>query len=128
MDELPPLDPGELAVLNHVSRWGRSGYPISRHGKHWHVDGINGYGSFPTVYKTKREAVEQFERYVDLLRLRRVEQYQRGMAEGVSERSGWIEEDAVRAFRILAPDVEEPMLRSLVRAAIERRKRGSSEG
>lgn len=51
----------EIEILRHWSMWGSTGYPISKVGRSWHVEG------YPTTYRTKREAVAQWERRIDFL-------------------------------------------------------------
>lgn len=57
----------ELDLLNHISRWGSDGYPIFKRGRKWWVDPFFGTGGFPTGYRTKRDAIAQFESYVSIL-------------------------------------------------------------
>ena len=59
MEELRPLEPGELTILNDARRWGRTFYPIAKRGRAWWIDDRNGFGGFPCAFKTKREAIEQ---------------------------------------------------------------------
>jgi hypothetical protein len=61
------LNDEERFCLMHVSRWGSDGYPVVKRGRSWHVDGIQGAGRFPCVFKTKREAVAMFERALDIM-------------------------------------------------------------
>ena len=58
----------EEEVLTHQSRWGSDGYPVSKRGRLWWIDGIRGCGRFPVPFKTKKAAVEQWERYMQILR------------------------------------------------------------
>ena len=57
----------ELALLLHISRWGSDGYPIAQRGRKWWVDKFRSAGGFPSPFKTKREAVAQFERFHQIL-------------------------------------------------------------
>jgi hypothetical protein len=41
--------------------WGSDGYPITKRGREWWVK------HFPVPFKTKRQAVAQWERYIDIL-------------------------------------------------------------
>lgn len=43
-------------------------YPIRKVGRGWIVDEMRGIKGPPTVYKTKRAAMAQFEAYLDVLR------------------------------------------------------------
>lgn len=47
--------------LTHWSMWGYEGYPITKHGRSWFVRDC------PKGFKTKREAVKQWENYIQLL-------------------------------------------------------------
>lgn len=51
----------EQQELNHWMRWGSDGYPVSKLGRKWSIP------HFPVLYDTKREAVAQWERYIDAL-------------------------------------------------------------
>lgn len=59
------LSDAERALLTHVSRWGSDGYPVVRLGRKWAID--TPATRIPTCFKTKREAVAAFERYLDVL-------------------------------------------------------------
>ena len=54
-------------ALNHLSRWGSDAYTVRKVGKHWVCEPFFGMAVSPTVYKTKREATAQFERFYDML-------------------------------------------------------------
>jgi hypothetical protein len=56
----------ERSLLTHISRWGSDGYPVHRLGKRWSW-GTDAVPGPPTVFRTKREAVESFERFHDIL-------------------------------------------------------------
>jgi hypothetical protein len=59
----------ELALLLHVSRWGSEGYPVRKSGaRKWTWGPWRGIQGPPTVYARKRDAVESFEKYLDILR------------------------------------------------------------
>lgn len=55
------LSDDERDLLTHVSRWGSTGYPVTKLGKKWFWQ----YRSLeaPKVYRTKREAVGNFEAF-----------------------------------------------------------------
>lgn len=54
--------------LQHISRWGSSGYPVAKLGRKWQFQRMYNAGGSPTLYRTKREAVAVVEQYYsDLL-------------------------------------------------------------
>lgn len=55
------LNEVERHELAHDGRWGSDGYPVSKVKSGWILP------HFPVVYKTKRAAVAQWERYIDIL-------------------------------------------------------------
>ena len=59
----------EKELLSHISRWGSDGYPImkTKNGKWLWYEFFEVKGA-PTVYKTKRAAVEAFEAFLGILR------------------------------------------------------------
>ena len=57
----------ERALLDHVSMFGSSGYPVQKMGRSWHWTDWRSVKGPPTTYKTKREAVAAFERFYDVL-------------------------------------------------------------
>jgi hypothetical protein len=57
----------EIALLNHISRWGSDGYPVMRRGRKWWVDDWRGVRGVPSPFTTKRAAVAHFERFLDIL-------------------------------------------------------------
>ena len=57
----------ELALLNHWMMWGSDGYPVQKLGRSWSWGPWRTVQGPPTVFKTKREAVASFERFVDVL-------------------------------------------------------------
>ena len=61
------LTENESFTITHWSRFGSDGYPIHKRGSRWWVDGIQGCGACPAGFRTKREAVAQWERYIDVL-------------------------------------------------------------
>ena len=62
-----PLDDNERQLLTHVMRFGADGYPVQKIGNRWHWQDAHGVPGAPTTWKTKREAVEAFERFVNTL-------------------------------------------------------------
>ena len=67
---IPDDNPRELTLderdlLQHIMRWGSDGYPVQKLGSRW----IFSWRSIqtPTLYRTKREATEAFERYHEVL-------------------------------------------------------------
>ena len=65
------LTADERKLMTHMSMWGSDGYPLRKLGRGWIVQGVRGLGSFPKVYKTKKEAASMWERYVGILRDRK---------------------------------------------------------
>jgi hypothetical protein len=66
-----PLTEGEHNILRHISRWGSDAYPIRKvtgRTLRWVWDEMYGVKGPPVVYKTKQEAVEAFEGYLEILR------------------------------------------------------------
>ncbi len=47
--------------LDHNMRWGSDGYPLSKVKSGWLLK------HFPKVFKTKKSAGEQWEKYIDIL-------------------------------------------------------------
>lgn len=62
-----PVTEAERALLTHVSMFGSDGYPVRKlvRGWSWGTDAVKGP---PTVFKTKRAAVDSFEAFLDVLR------------------------------------------------------------
>lgn len=60
------LTEDENALLTHVSMWGSDGYPVHKLGRGWTWE-YRGIKGPPVVFKTKRAAVESFERYHECL-------------------------------------------------------------
>lgn len=54
-------------ILTHWTMYGSDGYPVQKLGSGWQVLGQRGYGAIPTVFKTKRDAVAAWERFLWLL-------------------------------------------------------------
>jgi hypothetical protein len=63
-----PVTESERRLLAHVSLFGSDGYPVRKCGRSWHWDAAFGVPGAPTVYRTKREAIAAFERFLDVLR------------------------------------------------------------
>lgn len=61
------LSENQKFCLGHISMFGSAAYPIRKMGGKWFVMGIRGCGTCSTAFKTKKEAVAQFEKYYDLL-------------------------------------------------------------
>ena len=61
------LSEAEHRLMDHVTRWGSDGYPVRKVGRGWHVEQSFGVEGIPMVFKTKREAVEAFERWHALM-------------------------------------------------------------
>ena len=62
----------ERFVLDHITRWGSDGYGafIVKRGRDWWIDGHGSSRGFPSPFKTKKAAIQQFERYLDILQER----------------------------------------------------------
>ncbi len=58
----------ERALLEQVIRWGSDGYPIAKLGRGWAWGPWRSVNGPPTIFRTKREAVAHFERFLDVLR------------------------------------------------------------
>jgi len=59
----------ERALLTHISRWGSSGYPVSKCGSHhWTWGPFLSIQGPPVVFPRKRDAIESFEKFMDVLR------------------------------------------------------------
>jgi len=56
-----PLSDDEGALVYHVGRFGSSGYPVAKLGSRWVVTDWRSVKGPPTAYRTRREAVAQFE-------------------------------------------------------------------
>jgi hypothetical protein len=54
-------------ALNHLSMWGSDAYTVRKMGSKWTCDPFFGMTVSPTLYKTKREAVQQFENFYSAL-------------------------------------------------------------
>jgi hypothetical protein len=64
------LTEGENQFLQHMIMFGSDGYPVGKLGRKWQFAKAFGAGGTPTLYPTKRQAVEAVERYLDILRAR----------------------------------------------------------
>jgi hypothetical protein len=67
MKLMTEMTENESFTITHWSRFGSDGYPIIKRGSRWWVDGIRGCGACPAGFRTKREAVAQWERYINIL-------------------------------------------------------------
>ena len=54
-------------IVDHWSMWGLAGYPIAKRGSRWFVDGMRGIGAVPKAFRTKREAIAQWDAYIGVL-------------------------------------------------------------
>lgn len=61
------LTEGENMLLQHVTRYGSTGYPIGKVGRFWHWRDAFGVKGSPTPYKTKRAAHEAFQAWQQLM-------------------------------------------------------------
>ena len=57
----------EQALLAHIVRWGSDGYPVKKLGRGWTWGPWRGVQGPPAVFKRKRDAVESFEKFLDVL-------------------------------------------------------------
>ena len=57
----------EKALVQHIGRFGSDGYPVRKYGRVWLIEAWRSVPGFPCVFKTKRAAVAQFERFFDVL-------------------------------------------------------------
>jgi len=59
----------EKFLLNHVMRFGSSGYPVSKCGsRHWTWGPVLSIQGPPVCFPTKKQAVESFEKFLDVIR------------------------------------------------------------
>jgi hypothetical protein len=63
----PTLTEGENAFLRHMSRYGASGYPVTKLGRKWSFDKAFGVGGTPVAYKTKAAAFQAVEAFMRIL-------------------------------------------------------------
>jgi hypothetical protein len=61
------LTEDERALLTHTSMFGSDGYPINKLKRGWTWGPFRSVNGPPSVFKTKREAVASFERFLDIL-------------------------------------------------------------
>jgi len=61
------LTENETSFLQQNTRWGSDMYPLMKVKRGWIWTEFCGVKGAPTVYKTKREAGEAIERYIDIL-------------------------------------------------------------
>lgn len=61
------LDAAEKEFLDHMQRWGSDAYPLQKVSRGWVWNEAFGIKGAPVVYKTKREARQAIERYIDAL-------------------------------------------------------------
>lgn len=57
----------ETLILRDWAMWGSDGYPVSKRGGKWWVDGQHGRGAFPCAFATKRVAQDQWCRFIAVL-------------------------------------------------------------
>lgn len=63
------LTEGENQFMQHMTRFGSSGYPVKKCGsRHWAFEKAFGAGGSPRVYPSKREAMGAVEAFMDILR------------------------------------------------------------
>jgi len=74
MNNLLPLSANERELFAHVTMFGSEGYPVAKLGRRWIVADAFGVKGAPTVFRTKREAVAQFELWLDQARARLAEE------------------------------------------------------
>jgi len=63
----PRLTEDENWLLNHLMMWGSDAYPIHKLSKGWTWGPVRSIQGPPVIYKTKRECIESFERYEQML-------------------------------------------------------------
>lgn len=79
--DLSPTSEDERALLQHVRMWGVQGYPIEKLRRGWIWRDWLGVRGSPIVYKTRRDVVAAFERWLDLMALRLGEEARRRHTE-----------------------------------------------
>jgi hypothetical protein len=63
------LTDNENAFLRHMMRWGSAGYPVMKlPGRKWIWKEAFGIKGAPTVYSTKRAAMQAIDNYLSVLR------------------------------------------------------------
>ncbi len=65
--ELRGLSEDEKYLINHIGMWGSSGYPINKVGRGWIWSPVKSVKGSPIKFKTKKEAVDSFEAYFEML-------------------------------------------------------------
>lgn len=66
-----PLSEDERALLAHISRWGSDGYPVSKLGSdRWQWGPWRSIKGPPRIFRSKKQAIENFEIYLAILRER----------------------------------------------------------
>ncbi len=71
MDMTTGLTSNETLFLTHMSRYG--GYrPIHKYGRKWGWVTFCGVGGSPTLYKTKRAALQAVDQFIDSLMAKEV--------------------------------------------------------
>lgn len=61
-----PLTDDEAALLYIVQMHGSRAYPIAKLSSRWVIGPWRGWKGFPICYRTRKAAVEQFERWITL--------------------------------------------------------------
>jgi len=61
-----PLTDDEAALLYTVQMHGSRAYPIRKLQTRWAIGPWRGWTGFPIMYKTKRQASAQFEKWIQL--------------------------------------------------------------
>lgn len=64
------LTEDEAALLYHVQMRGSTGYPVEKRGRGWVVRDWRSVRGAPVVLKTKRAAIERFEAWLLLAKMR----------------------------------------------------------
>lgn len=59
---------GEWQLLHHIVMWGSKGYPVRKCGRGWVWGDVYGVKGPPEIFRTRRDAVVSFERFMDVLR------------------------------------------------------------
>lgn len=83
--DLLPLTRDERELVAHILMFGSEGYPVAKIGRRWHVQDAFGVKGPPTTFRTKREAVAQFEAWYKLARERMAAERQREAAQELGQ-------------------------------------------
>lgn len=67
---LAPLTQADHELRAHITMWGEPGYPINKIGSRWYWRDAFGVKGSPLPYKTKKAAIEAFEGWLSLYRIR----------------------------------------------------------